>query len=98
LKGARTIVAQRGHPLSYNSTGHPGLATGGVGDVMSGLLAALVGQGLTCYDAGRVGSWVIGRAAERAIFLEDESAESLTATSLLTQFGQAFTDLRNGAY
>jgi ADP-dependent NAD(P)H-hydrate dehydratase / NAD(P)H-hydrate epimerase len=98
LKGARTIVAQRGYPLSYNSTGHPGLATGGVGDVMSGLLAALIGQGLTCYDAARIGSWVIGRAAERAIYQGHESAESLTATKLLGYFGQAFTDLRSGAY
>jgi NAD(P)H-hydrate epimerase len=97
LKGARTIVGQRDHPLSYNSTGHPGLATGGVGDVMSGVLAALVGEGLACYDAARIGAWVIGRAAERAIHQGGESAESLTATTLLAYLGHAFTDLRDGA-
>lgn len=98
LKGARTIVGQRGHPLSYNTTGHPGLATGGVGDVLSGLLAALIAQGLTCYDAARIGSWLIGRAAERSIYQGVESAESLTATFLLAHFGGAFSDLRDEAY
>lgn len=98
LKGARTIVAEHGRPLSYNSTGHPALATGGVGDVMTGLLAALIGQGLNCYDAGRVGSWIIGKAAEIAIYQERESAESLSPTILLRHLGRAFTDLRNEAY
>jgi ADP-dependent NAD(P)H-hydrate dehydratase / NAD(P)H-hydrate epimerase len=98
FKGARTIVAQRGKPLSYNTTGHPGLATGGVGDVMSGLLAAVIAQGLTCYDAARVGSWIVGRAAERAIYQGGESPESLTPTTLLSFFGQAFVDLRNDVY
>jgi ADP-dependent NAD(P)H-hydrate dehydratase / NAD(P)H-hydrate epimerase len=96
LKGARTIVGQRGKGLSYNTTGHPGLATGGVGDVMSGVLAALAGQGLSCYDAARVGSWVIGRAAERAIYQGGESAESLTASALVARLGGAFDDLRDG--
>jgi NAD(P)H-hydrate epimerase len=98
LKGARTVIAERGRPLSYNTTGHPGLATGGVGDVMSGVLAALIGQGLTCYDAARVGSWLIGRSAEIAVFQGNESAESLSASRLLDYLGQAFTDLRNEAY
>jgi ADP-dependent NAD(P)H-hydrate dehydratase / NAD(P)H-hydrate epimerase len=98
LKGARTIVAQRGSPLSYNTTGNPGLATGGVGDVMSGLLAALIAQGLTCYDAARVGSWLVGRAAERAIYQGGESPESLRATTLVDYFGGAFEDLRNESY
>jgi NAD(P)H-hydrate epimerase len=98
LKGARSLVGHRQFPLSFNTTGHPGLATGGVGDVMSGLLAALLGQGLSCYDVARVGSWIIGRAAERAIYQDKESAESLSATLLLPRFGEAFGDLRGGIY
>jgi hydroxyethylthiazole kinase-like uncharacterized protein yjeF len=96
LKGARTIVGQRGRPLSYNTTGHPGLATGGVGDVLTGLLAALAGQGLAPYDAARLGSWLIGRAAELAIFSGAESTETLRPTALLDHLGQAFGDLRYG--
>jgi NAD(P)H-hydrate epimerase len=45
LKGARTIVGQRGEPLSYNTTGSPGLSTGGMGDVLTGVCAALAGRG-----------------------------------------------------
>jgi NAD(P)H-hydrate epimerase len=94
LKGARTIVAERGRPLSHNSTGHPGLATGGVGDVMTGLLAGLAGQGLALYDAARLGSWLTGRAAEIAIFGGAESQETLRPTVLLNELGRAFADLR----
>ncbi len=93
LKGSRTMVGQRGRPLSYNTTGHPGLATGGVGDVQTGLIAALAGQGLELYDAARLGAWLIGRAAECAIFSERESPETLRPTALLDSLAAAFQDL-----
>ncbi|MBA2744563.1 MAG: NAD(P)H-hydrate dehydratase, partial [Chthoniobacterales bacterium] len=67
LKGSRTIVAERHQPLSYNTTGNPGMATGGMGDVLTGVCAALIAQHLSPYDAARVGAWVCGRAAEIAI-------------------------------
>ncbi|MEQ1859545.1 MAG: NAD(P)H-hydrate dehydratase [Chthoniobacteraceae bacterium] len=98
LKGSRTLVGQRDHPLSYNTTGHPGLATGGVGDVQTGLIAALAAQGLTLYAAARLASWLIGRAAECAIFSGRESAETLRPTALLDSLGAAFRDLRAGAF
>lgn len=98
LKGARTLVAERGQPLSYNSTGHAGLATGGIGDILTGLLAALAGQGLSLYDAARTGSWLIGRAAELAIYGGRESAESLRATAVLEHLGGAFHEMRSGSY
>ena len=81
LKGARTVVGERGRPLSYNSTGHPGMASGGMGDVLTGLVSALIGQGLALYHAAQAGSWLTGRAAELAIFEGPESAESLRATA-----------------
>src|SRR5207247_3403610 len=46
LKGSRTIVAQRDRPLSYNTNGNPGMATGGMCDILTGVCACLVGQGL----------------------------------------------------
>jgi NAD(P)H-hydrate epimerase len=97
LKGARTVIGKRGRPLSYNTTGHPGMATGGVGDVMTGVLAALIGQGLPMYEAARVGAWVMGRAAERAVYQGGYSAETLSATALFAHLGPAFEDVRNGA-
>ena len=66
LKGSRTILAQRGKPLAYNSTGTPAMATGGMGDVLTGICAALISQGLDPYAAGGVGSWLLGRAGELA--------------------------------
>jgi len=93
LKGARTIVAERGRPLSYNSTGNPGMATGGMGDVLTGVCAALIGQGLSLYDAARVGAWSCGRAAEIAIFENAESEQSLLPRDVLKNLGRAFTEL-----
>jgi ADP-dependent NAD(P)H-hydrate dehydratase / NAD(P)H-hydrate epimerase len=93
LKAARTIVAERGRPLSYNSTGNPGMATGGMGDVLTGVCAALIGQGLSLYDAARVGAWSCGRAAEMAIFENGESEQSLLPRDVLKNLGRAFSQL-----
>ncbi len=92
-KGARTIVAERGQPLSYNTTGNPGMATGGMGDVLTGVCAALIGQGLSLYNAARVGAWTCGRAAEIAIFEKGESEESLLPRNVLANLGRAFAEL-----
>jgi NAD(P)H-hydrate repair Nnr-like enzyme with NAD(P)H-hydrate dehydratase domain len=96
LKGARTLIAQQGLPHSYNTTGSPAMATGGMGDVLTGVCAALAGQGLALYDAARVGAWLCGRAAEIALAAGQESEESLTPSSLLAHLGQAFDALRAG--
>ncbi len=98
LKGARTVVGQSGVPLSYNSTGTPGMASGGMGDVLTGVLAALAAQGLALYDAARLGAWLCGRAAECAITRGPESEESLSATHVIARLGEAFRDLRDGAF
>jgi len=97
LKGARTIVAERGRPLSYNSTGNPGMATGGMGDVLTGVCAGLIGQGLSLYDVARVGAWSCGRAAEIAIFEKSESEQSLLPRDVLKNLGRALTELHQGA-
>ena len=93
LKGSRTIVAERGRPLSYNTTGNPGMATGGMGDVLTGVCAGLLGQGLSPYDAARVGAWLCGRSAEIAIFNGNESEQSLLPRDVLDHLGDAFKDL-----
>jgi NAD(P)H-hydrate epimerase len=92
-KGARTIVAERDRQLSYNSTGNPGMATGGMGDVLTGVCAALIGQGLSLYDAARIGAWSCGRAAEIAVFEKGESEQSLLPRDVLKNLGHAFTEL-----
>ncbi len=93
LKGSRTIVAERGRSLSYNTTGNPGMATGGMGDVLTGVCAGLLGQGLSLYDAARVGAWLCGRAAEIAIFNGNQSEQSLLPCNVLDHLGDAFKEL-----
>ena len=93
LKGSRTIVAECERPLSYNTTGNPGMASGGMGDVLTGVCAGLLGQGLHLYDAARLGAWICGRAAEIAIFRGGASEESLLASDVLDHLGDAFNEL-----
>jgi NAD(P)H-hydrate epimerase len=98
LKGARTVIGQAGQPLSYNTTGTPGMATGGMGDVLTGVCAALAGQGLALYEAARLGAWLCGRAAELALDGGYESEESITPTVVIEFLGDAFLDLRAGCW
>lgn len=66
LKGRRTLVAAPGRPVRVTTTGTPWLATAGAGDVLGGLLGALLAAGLPPYDAASVGSWLHGAAATAA--------------------------------
>ncbi|WP_075089937.1 ADP-dependent NAD(P)H-hydrate dehydratase [Verrucomicrobium spinosum] len=90
LKGSRTVIATQGHPTAYNATGTPGMASGGMGDVLTGLSAALIGQGITVYDAACLGSWLSGRAAEVAIATGAASEETLVASDVLLHLASAF--------
>lgn len=64
LKGARTLVGD-GQEVFTNRTGNPGMATGGSGDVLAGLLGALLAQGLAPFAAARLGVHAHGRAGDR---------------------------------
>jgi hydroxyethylthiazole kinase-like uncharacterized protein yjeF len=92
LKGARTIIKEDGEPAAFNPTGHPGMATGGLGDVLTGLSAALIAQGLSTYAAGCAASWLAGRSAELAI--HGQSEESFCASDAIQHLGAAFRSLR----
>ncbi len=92
LKGSRTIVAQE-ERISYNTTGNPGMATGGMGDVLTGVCAALIAQKLSLFDAARLGAWVCGRAAEIARFNRGASEQSLLPRDVLNNLGAAFNEV-----
>ena len=64
LKGARTLVAEPGGRLTANATGTPLMATGGSGDVLAGLIGALLAGGLDPVDSARAGAWLHGAAGE----------------------------------
>lgn len=63
LKGRRTVVARPDGRVRVNTTGTPWLATAGAGDVLGGVVGALLAAGLTPYDAASVGAWLHGAAA-----------------------------------
>ncbi len=94
LKGARTLIAAPGEDIRFNPTGHAGMASGGQGDVLSGVCGALLASGLKPIDAATLAAWLCGRAAERAITHAPESPESTIATHTILNLGGAFTDWR----
>lgn len=87
LKGAGTIITD-GDRWAVNSTGNPGLATGGTGDVLSGLLGALLAQGLDVFDAARLGVWLHGTAGDLAA--AELSEPGLIASDLPRYLGGAW--------
>jgi NAD(P)H-hydrate epimerase len=90
LKGSGTLVADAGR-LYRNTTGNPGMATGGSGDVLTGVIAALLAQGLTGFDAAVLGVWAHGRAGDLGAKALGQTA--LTATDLLDHLSPAFSEL-----
>jgi len=67
LKGAGSVIARPDGELALNPTGNPGLATGGTGDVLAGLIGTLLGQGWPAWEAALAGAWVHGAAADRLV-------------------------------
>jgi NAD(P)H-hydrate epimerase len=66
LKGAQTVLAGGGSTeLWINSTGHPGMATGGSGDLLAGMVAGFLAQGLPAREAAAAATWLHGAAADR---------------------------------
>jgi len=80
LKGAGTLIASD-HECIVSSTGNPGMATGGMGDVLAGLIAGLVAQGESLIDAAQHGVYGHGYAADRAV--EYNGERGLLATDLM---------------
>lgn len=89
LKGHGTIVTD-GRRLFINPTGNPGMATGGSGDVLTGLIAALLAQGLEPFAAAQLGVYLHGLAGDRACDRLGET--SLIATDLLHELPGAFRE------
>jgi ADP-dependent NAD(P)H-hydrate dehydratase / NAD(P)H-hydrate epimerase len=67
LKGAGTVIAQPDGSCFINNTGNAGLASGGTGDVLSGIIGSLMAQGLTALEAAKLGVYVHGAAADALV-------------------------------
>ena len=85
LKGARTVIAA-GAQAALNTTGCSKLATAGTGDVLSGLIGALLARGIPAWDAALMGVWIHGRAGERM------PTERPTASALLPLISGAIAE------
>lgn len=79
LKGAGTLIAHAGGVDLVNS-GNPGMASGGMGDLLTGVVAALIGQGMDIVEAARLAVWLHGEAGNRAA---EDGQRGLLATDLL---------------
>lgn len=92
LKGAPTLVVNQEGELWVNETGNPGMATAGSGDVLTGVIGALLAQGLPPFDAARLGCWLHGKAGDD--FALNHSPQGLTASGLIQGLPDAFGALR----
>jgi hydroxyethylthiazole kinase-like uncharacterized protein yjeF len=87
LKGHNTLITHNGEAF-LNTTGNAGLAKGGSGDALTGIITALLSQGYKPFEAAKIGVYIHGLAADLA--LEKQSMESLLITDAIEYLGQAF--------
>ncbi len=87
LKGSQTVVTD-GQRMYVNHTGNPGMATAGSGDVLTGVVTALMGQGLGSFEAAVLGVYIHGAAGD--IAAEAYGQVSLMATDILEALPEAF--------
>ncbi len=90
LKGHRTVITDGSRSVE-NTTGNPGMATGGTGDILTGVITALVCQGLSAFDAAVLGAHVHGLAGDLAA--AELGQVSMIASDLLRFLPQAFRQL-----
>ena len=91
LKGHRSVVATPGGAVFINTTGNPGMASGGAGDVLTGVIAAWMGQLLDTEAACRLGVYLHGAAGDLAE--ADEGEVALTAGDIVAHLGDAVLEL-----
>lgn len=91
LKGHRTVVAAPDGRLAVNGTGNSGMAKGGSGDVLAGMILSLLGQGCEAFEACCAAVWLHGRAGDLAA--ADKGERGMTPTDLLEQIPYAMKDL-----
>lgn len=80
LKGARSVIAAPDGSVAVNASGNPGMASGGMGDVLTGVIAAILGQGYRPFDACQLGAFVHGFAAD--LLLERFGSQGMSATDV----------------
>jgi len=87
LKGARSVIAAPDGSIAINGSGNPGMATGGMGDVLTGVVTALLGQGYHPFDACQLGAFVHGYAAD--LLVDRKGTQGLNATDVQEMLPEA---------
>jgi ADP-dependent NAD(P)H-hydrate dehydratase / NAD(P)H-hydrate epimerase len=88
LKGAHTAISTPDGRVFFNTTGNSGMATAGCGDVLTGVIGALLAQGYNSVDSSLIGVYIHGKAGDIALW--DTGYEALTATDVINCLGKAF--------
>jgi NAD(P)H-hydrate epimerase len=91
LKGSGTLVT----PNFVNTTGNPGMATGGSGDVLTGIIASLAGQGLDCTTAAAAGVYIHGLAGD--IMAQEIGEHGLIASDIAIGVAKAIRQLASAS-
>ena len=91
LKGANSAIASPEGKVCFNSTGNPGMATGGSGDVLTGILTGLLAQGYDCFQAAILGVYLHGLSGDLAVL--EYGMSSLIASDLVNYLPAAFLRL-----
>ena len=92
LKGAHTTVAMPNGTIFFNTTGNPGMATAGSGDVLTGIILSLLAQRYSPEEAAVLGVYLHGLAGDLAA--EEIGQEALIASDITEHLGKAYTALR----
>ena len=90
LKGAGTVIAEKNN-VYVNQTGNPGMGKGGSGDVLSGITASLVAQGISAVNSCVLGTFIHGMAGDMAA--ENKSMQSMTAIDIISELPKAFKNI-----
>jgi NAD(P)H-hydrate epimerase len=93
LKGEKTLISIPGGDLYVNSTGNPGMAKGGSGDVLTGMITAFLAQGYSSEESAILGVFIHGLAGDLAV--KEFSEYGLLATDLIEFIPKAFLNLKN---
>lgn len=93
LKGAPTFIFHPGKAILVNPTGDPGMAAAGSGDVLTGLLAALLSRGLDCHEAAILGVYLHGLAGQLAVL--ETTSHTMMASDLIKHFPAAYQKLES---
>jgi NAD(P)H-hydrate epimerase len=92
LKGAHTSITKPDGKVIFNSTGNPGMATGGSGDVLTGIILSLLTQGYTSENAAVLGVYLHGLAGDFAV--SESCFESVIASDIISNIGKAFKKIQ----